>query len=119
MKGDRWLYLLAVLAGAGIWIAIAAAYGRREAWDATAYFSVGIPAVCLVSMVLAFRRPRRAWRWGVLPMAGQFAWMLLTQGPGNLLPLGIAMFAVLSIPSVIAARIGAFVATRWARAGEP
>jgi hypothetical protein len=38
---------------------------------------------------------------------GQFAWMLLSQGPGNLLPVGIIMFGVLSVPSVLAAWVGA------------
>ena len=35
------------------------------------------------------------------------SWMLLTQRPGNLLPLGLVMFGVLSMPSIITARIGA------------
>ena len=111
MKGDTALCLLAAGAGAAIWIVIAAATGRREAWDSGAYFALGIPAVCLVSMALAYARPRSPWRWGILPMAGQLAWMLLAHGPGNLLPLGIVAFAILSIPSLVAAR----AAAAWAR----
>jgi hypothetical protein len=42
--------------------------------------------------------------------------MLLSQGPGNLLPLGIVVFVVLSGPSIAAAWIGAFFAKR--RAGN-
>ena len=34
--------------------------------------------------------------------------MLLTEGPGNLMPLGIVMFGVLSLPAIAAARVGAF-----------
>jgi hypothetical protein len=112
MKRAYWLYILAIAYGAAIWIVVARLSGRREAWDSGLYFSVGIPAVCLGSMALAFLEPRRPWRWGVLPLAGQFLWMVLSQGPGNLLPLGVAAFGVLSIPSIIAARIGAFIATR-------
>jgi hypothetical protein len=51
-------------------------------------------------------------------MVGQFVWMLLSQGPGNLLPLGVIVFAVLSVPPIITARIGAFIATRTGR-NEP
>ena len=51
----------------------------------------------------------------MLPMVGQFVWMLISQGPGNLLPLGVIVFGVLSIPPIIAARIGAFFATRTAK----
>jgi hypothetical protein len=105
------MYLAAAVCGAAIWILIAQASGRREAWDSGLYFSVGIPALCLLSLGLAFLEPDRSWRWGVLPLVGQFVWMLLSQGPGNLLPLGVIVFGVLSVPSIIAARIGAFIAT--------
>jgi hypothetical protein len=38
--------------------------------------------------------------------------MLCTQGPGNLLPLGIIVFGLLSVPSIITAKIGAFIRRR-------
>lgn len=115
MKRDHWLYLLAAACGAVIWMHIAAASGRREAWDSGLYFSVGIPAVCLVSMAFGFVAPDRSWRWGVLPLVGQFVWMLLSQGPGNLLPLGMVVFGVLSVPSIMTARLGRFIATKAGR----
>ena len=68
------------------------------------------------SMAFAFFEPNRSWRWGVLPLVGQFVWMLLSPGPGNLLPLGVIVFAVLSVPPIIAARIGAFIATKTGKA---
>jgi len=116
MKREHWLYLAAAGCGAAIWILIAQVSGRNEAWDSNLYFSVGIPAVCLVSMAFAFFEPNRSWRWGVLPMVGQFVWMLISPGPGNLLPLGVIVFGVLSVPPIIAARIGAFIATKTAKA---
>ena len=115
MKKDHWLYLLAAACGAVIWILIAVVSGRREAWDSGLYFSAGIPVVCLVSMALGFVAPNRSWRWGVLPLVGQFAWMLLSQGPGNLLPLGMVVFGVLSVPSIVTARFGALIATKAGR----
>ncbi len=115
MTRDHWLYVLAAVCGAVIWILIAAGSGRREAWDDGSYFSLGIPAVCLVSMAFGFVAPRRSWRWGVLPLAGQLVWMVLSQGSGNLLPLGVVAFGVLSVPSIITARIGAFIATKAGR----
>jgi hypothetical protein len=41
--------------------------------------------------------------------------MLFTQGPGNLLPLGVVVFGVLSAPSIITARIGAFFGSKRAQ----
>jgi len=57
MKKDHWLYLATAAYGAAIWIAVAAASGRREAWDSELYFTTG------------------------MPLAGQFAVTLVTQGP--------------------------------------
>ena len=115
MKRDLWWYILSAACGAAVWIIIAQVSGRREAWDSGLYFSAGIPAVCMASMAFGFLAPRRSWRWGITPLAGQFIWMLLAEGPGNLLPLGMVVFAVLSIPAVITARIGAYLGTRRVR----
>ncbi len=38
--------------------------------------------------------------------------MLLTQGPGNLLPLGIVMCGVLALPSIVTAKMGALMAKK-------
>lgn len=36
--------------------------------------------------------------------------MLRTQGPGNLLPLGIVRFGMITVLSILIAKVGAFVA---------
>ena len=64
--------------------------------------------ICLMALAMGLVVPRRSWRWGVTPFAGQFAWLLLSQGVGNLLPLGIIAFAVMSLPAVLAAKVGAY-----------
>lgn len=45
---------------------------------------------------------------GVLPLAGQLAG-----------PLGVVVFGALSVPPIVAARIGASIAAKWARRSEP
>jgi hypothetical protein len=115
MKKDYWLYGLAIMIGIAAWIAVSTASGRREAWDSEWYFLIGTPAVCLASAVLGFLEPSKSWRWGVAPLVGQFSWMLVTQGPGNLLPLGVVVFGVLSVPSIVTAKIGAFFGNRHAK----
>ena len=109
MKKDTWLLALAIVIGALTWAVISVATGRREAWDSSWYFSVGMPMICIASAVFGFLEPHKSWRWGVTPLAGQFLWMLVTQGPGNLLPLGVIVFGVLSAPSILTAKLGAFV----------
>jgi hypothetical protein len=71
-----------------------------------------MPAACLLSFALGLVEPARSWRWGVAPFAGQFLSLLVMEGVGNLLPLGVIVFAILSIPAVITARLGATLGTR-------
>ena len=115
MKRVHVLYLAAALSGVLTWIVITAITGRNEAWDTGLYFALGVPVVCIVAFVLAMLEPDRSWRWGLLPVAGQALWMLVSQGPGNLLPLGLVVFAVLAVPSIVTARVGAWIATRSKR----
>lgn len=119
MKRHHVLYLLAIVGGAVTWALVAQASGRREAWDSPLYFSVAIPLTCGLSFVLALLEPARSWRWGILPLAGQLLWMLISQGPGNLLPLGVIVFGIFSIPSVVTARLGSSIATKRTRRDEP
>ncbi|HSA87157.1 MAG TPA: hypothetical protein VLE46_13315 [Nitrospira sp.] len=112
MKKDLWLYVIALMIGALTWGTISTISSRREAWDSSLYFSVGMPVICAMSAILGFIEPQKVWRWGLVPLVGQFLWMLCTQGPGNLLPLGIIVFGLLSVPSIITAKIGAFIRRR-------
>ena len=115
MKKDYWLYGIAASVGILVWVVVATMSGRREAWDSAAYFQVGIPALCLVSAVMGYLAPDRAWRWGAIPLGAQLVWMLVTQGPGNLLPLGLIVGGILAVPPILAARLGAFIHRRTAR----
>lgn len=109
MKKDYWLYAVAVVAGVLVWVAVTAVSGRREAWDAPSYFLIGIPIICAVSAALGFVEPYKPWRWGLVPLMAQAVWMIVVQGAGNLLPLGLIVFAVLAIPSMMTAWLGAFI----------
>ena len=115
MKKEHWLLIVAAAGGALIWVLISNASGKKEAWDSELYFSVGMPAVCLLAALLGFLEPKQTWRWGAAPMAGQFLAMLLMVGVGNLLPLGLIVFAVLAIPPMLVARLGAYLRSRLAR----
>ena len=112
MKRDTWLVVTAMTGGIVVWLLVSAFTHKREAWDSDLYFTLGLPAVCLLSALLGYREPNKSWRWGAAPVAGQALVMLLTQSPGNLLPLGIVMFGVLALPSIVTAKMGAYAAKR-------
>jgi len=104
---DRQAYGIAILGGASLWVLTSLITGRSEAWDAPIYWSVAYPLALLLAGVLGYRAPRRAWRWGLAVMLVQAPVMLLTSGSSlNLLPVGLALFAVLALPAIAAATLG-------------
>jgi hypothetical protein len=108
--------LIAVTAGAGLWIWAAAASGKLEAWDGPWYFSRVVPALGIIAGGCGFMAPRHAWRWPLLIYASQFAVMVArAEGPITLAPVGFLMMAVIALVSAGPAYLGAFVRRRWDR----
>ena len=101
-------YAIAIAAGAAIWLVVSLATGSREAWDAGIYWSVFYPLAIVVCGTLGHRFPERPWRWALALFFAQCLAMALRNGEiGNLFPLGLFMFGVLSVPAVAAAKFGA------------
>jgi len=101
-------YALAVIAGMLLWLVGAAIAGKREAWDSGFYWSLFYPLAIGASALLGYVFPERAWRWAAALFAAQFVAMGLRSGEiGNLAPLGLMMFGILSLPGVFAALIAA------------
>jgi hypothetical protein len=110
---DTQPYLIAIIGGISLWLLTSLISGRAEAWDAPMYWTVTYPLAILLAGVLGYRAARRAWRWGLAVMLVQAPVLLLTSGGSmSLLPLGLALFAILSLPAVAAARFGAKVRMR-------
>jgi len=101
-------FLLAAALGALLWYAAAIVSGKREAWDAAAYWAVAYPAALLICAYLGYSYPVRSWRWPLVLFEAQFIAMCIRNGElGNLWPLGMALFAVVALPGILAARLGA------------
>lgn len=106
---------IAAAVGMVLWLAVTLAAGVREAWDTGAYWSVAYPAALGACAVLGYLFPQRPWRWAVVLFLAQFAAMILRNGElGSLWPLGLALFAVLSLPGMLAARLGSRLKARQA-----
>lgn len=101
-------FLFAGLAGALLWTLAALASGRREAWDASLYWMLAYPLAILAGGLLGYRYPARATALALTLFEAQFLAMALRAGEiGSLWPLGLLLFAILSLPAVAAARVGA------------
>lgn len=104
-------YIAAALAGLITCLAVALATGRREAWDAGVYYSIGIPAMVVLIFVIAWVFPERPWRWTLAMAVGQSLSAFLQGSSLSLFPIAIVFMIVVSVPQFIAGYIGA----RWSR----
>lgn len=95
--------LLAAVVGAALWFAASLLTGTREAWDAGSYWVIVYPVCILTCAYLGYAYPARPWRWALVLFASQFVAMSVRNGElGNLWPLGLALFAVIALPGVLA-----------------
>jgi hypothetical protein len=110
------LSVAAILIGIVAWEAAIPAGTRKEAWDLPVYWQIAYPVMVAGSFVLGILGPAHPVRWGLLVGLGQGVWSLIVtaiqKGVPNLLPLGLIMFAILSLPCIAAAWVGA-QAGRW------
>ena len=107
--------LYSVTAGAAIlaWVVPWVTLEGMEAWDHSSYFTVSLPLMMLVAGAVGYLARLRPWRWPLVMLLAQaITALILSGGPGNLFPLGVVAFAVLSVPIAIAAWVGAWFSTR-------
>lgn len=106
-------YVVAVLVGLALWTTTALLTGRREAWDSSLYWSLAYPMGVAAAGVLGYVAPHRgAWRLGLAMTTAQAATLALTARSFGLLPLGLVLFAILSIPPAGLATIASLAAQR-------
>ena len=107
MIHKRTAILLAVLTGVALELGIHAISGRREAWDSTEFWTIGLPAAALISVAIGYMSQRSDWLWTALVAPSQMATMMVRGGEiGNLWPLTLIVSTLLSTPFLIAALIG-------------
>jgi hypothetical protein len=112
-------YAISFITGLAICLAITVISGRKEAWDAPIYFTIGIPAMCLVIFALSYWFPQRAWRWALSMAIGQSLAMVLGEGSASLWPLAIIAMTVVSLPQFITAMIAGRIAKKINPPGNP
>lgn len=111
--------VIASAAGAALWFVTSILNGSREAWDGAGYWSVAYPLALLACALLGYRYPARPWRWAGVMFLAQFVAMCVRNGElGSLWPLGLALFAILSLPGVAAAVVAARFNPAAVRANE-
>ena len=104
MRGRESLaYALSIMTGIVLWTVTSMVTGKREPWDTSVYWTVSYPLAVAGSAMLAFLFPRRPWRWAAILMLMQFLVMTAMGSDLGLLPLGLIVMAVLTVPPAAAA----------------
>lgn len=101
---------IAAVIGIAYWAVASGMAGGGEPWDAPAYWTLAYPGALLVSAVLGFAMPARAWLWGVIVVFAQVPVVIAVSSAGPLLLAGVLYAAVLSIPAALVSAGAA-----WAR----
>jgi len=102
---------IAFAGGLTIWTTASLLGGTREPWDSDFYWSLAYPAALLFCGGLGFLAPERPLVLALIVMFGQAAIMLLGGSGLGLLPPGLALILVLSLPAMALA----WIAARWRR----
>ena len=80
MLGTKATIAVAVFTGVLLELGIHALSGRGEAWDSPQFWTIGLPAVLLVSAVLGFLARRRDWLWTFAIVPAQVTTMMVGSG---------------------------------------
>jgi hypothetical protein len=116
MLRTRTTVILAVVTGVLLELGIHALSGRREAWDSSEYWTVGLPITALLSVAIGFFSRRSDWLWTCAIVPSQVMTMMIRSGElGSLWPLTLILSSILSGPFVLASFVGSrFRTTREA-----
>jgi hypothetical protein len=120
MLTNSHVIFLSIAGGVALELGIHALSGRREAWDSVQYWTIGLPAVALLSLAIGYLSAGNAWKWTAAVVPAQVLTMMLRQGDVGfgLWPLTVALSAILSAPFVIAASVGVALKRRVGPRGQ-
>jgi len=113
MRQKRFAIVASVATGAALELGIGALGHRREAWDSSLYWSVGLPAALLMAAAVGYLAGRRAWYWTGLIVPSQVTVMMLRSGEmSGLWPLMVVLAFVLGAPFLVTAFAASRVSPR-------
>jgi hypothetical protein len=113
MLHGRTTALLAILTGVALELGVVALSGRREAWDSSQYWQIGLPLAGVVSVALGYFSQHRGWAWTILLVPSQVFTMMVRNGEvGGLLPLALVLAMILSAPFVFLSFVGSLFRRR-------
>jgi hypothetical protein len=114
MTNTRLAYAIALGASTLLWVVTSWGSGKVEPWDASGYWTTAYPAAILLAGGLGYFFPERPWRWALVVIFTQLVVMIVGGSGFGLLPLGMLLLAVLSLPAIALAGLAARIRLRRA-----
>ena len=102
--------------GATVWTVFKSIAHSQDPTELLSYWQIGYPISILLSGAMGIFFSDRPWRWGVHIIWVQFVMGLITtKSDLNLLPPGILLYMLLTVPCIVSGYIGAWVSRVWGR----
>src|SRR5260221_14548796 len=103
MLSTRTTILITALTGVVLELGIEVVTGRREAWDSSLYWTIGLPVACALCVAVGFFSVGTDWLWTIVIVPSQVMTMIVRSGePGGLWPLAVIFSTILSAPFLVA-----------------
>ena len=106
----RTLSILSV--GLVYWCFASGMTGAAEPWDAEAYWRIWYPGSFMISTIAGLILKERGWSAGAVVTLAQAPVMLLNNGAGPLLAVGVLTLCVLAVPVTAVSALAAWCAAR-------
>lgn len=106
-------FSLSLFCGLLLWTLTSFFGHRREPWDASAYWTIAYPGAILLCAALGALYPQKPWRWAVTIIFSQLVVMIAGGSDFSLLPLGLVLLALLSLPAIAASALAARLRERY------
>ena len=98
---------LCLATGVALELGVHAMSGRKEAWDSTEFWTIGMPLALFAAFAIGRMSAGSDWIWTLAVAPAQvLTLMLRSEEMGNLWPLTLMISTILSVPFVMGALVG-------------
>jgi hypothetical protein len=103
-------FAISISIGTLVWYFFSFYTNHTDPQSTKIYWQIGYPILILSSFIISYYFGISVWRWPLLLVFSQAViGIIISKGGGNLLPIGIIVHIVISIPCIIAAYCGLFL----------
>jgi hypothetical protein len=107
------IHILLAVSGFAVWLLISTLSTRREAWDDSVFWLIGVPLMLILNAVAGYIEPKKVVLKGIISVSLQPVAMVIIAGEiGSLFPLGLILFLFLGWVYSIGGLVGAYIKTR-------